>query len=202
MSPVQALTLVCCRLRTCRTRKSTKYPTRVNSLPMQIYATATAILRESSYPQIHISNKWFSWLSPPPLGRSLVLLCYWAVVVYMMTYKAVVNDPNYYERLGFRNAWIAVTQVPLVYLLATKSSIIGHIIGSSHEVSVGEPRISFLNVTKYSRNLHIFPDVTISNRRVETELAPPLGISNSASYSHDSWWLLHGGMGTSRFRSP
>ncbi|KAH9216964.1 hypothetical protein DL95DRAFT_387161 [Leptodontidium sp. 2 PMI_412] len=121
------------RLRICRTRKSTKYPTRVNSLPMQVYATATAILRESSYPQLHISNKWFSWLSPPPLGRSLVLLCYWAVIVYMMTYKAIVDDPNYYERLGFRNAWISVTQVPLVYLLATKSSIIGHIIGSSHE---------------------------------------------------------------------
>ncbi|KAK0125327.1 hypothetical protein ONS95_000649 [Cadophora gregata] len=100
---------------------------------MQAYATATAILRESSYPQLHISNKWFSWLSPPPLGRVLVLCFYWAVVAYMMTYKAIFNDANYYERIGFRNGWIAVTQVPLVYLLATKSSVIGHIIGSSHE---------------------------------------------------------------------
>ncbi|PVH89754.1 hypothetical protein DL98DRAFT_476129 [Cadophora sp. DSE1049] len=121
------------RLRICRTRKSTKYPTKVNSLPMQVYATATAILRESSYPQLHISNKWLSWLSPPPLGRVLILCFYWAVVAYMMTYQAIVDDANYYERLGFRNGWIAVTQVPLVYLLATKSSLIGHIIGSSHE---------------------------------------------------------------------
>ncbi|KAH7419197.1 hypothetical protein BKA64DRAFT_699233 [Cadophora sp. MPI-SDFR-AT-0126] len=121
------------RLRICRTRKSTKYPTKVNSLPMQVHATATAILRESSYPQLHISNKWLSWLSPPPLGRVLILCFYWAVVAYMMTYKAIVDDANYYERLGFRNGWISVTQVPLVYLLATKSSIIGHIIGSSHE---------------------------------------------------------------------
>ncbi|XMA15775.1 hypothetical protein WAI453_008566 [Rhynchosporium graminicola] len=121
------------RLRTCRTRKSTKYPTRVNNLPMQIYATATAICRETSYPQVRFSNKWVSWLSPPPLGRSIILLCYWALIVYMMCYKSMIDGASYYERLGFRNAWVSVTQVPLVYLLATKSSIIGHIIGSSHE---------------------------------------------------------------------
>lgn len=51
----------------------------------------------------------------------------------MMTSKAIIHDENYYERLGFRNAWISATQVPLVYLLATKSSVIGYIIGSSHE---------------------------------------------------------------------
>ncbi|KAL2075687.1 hypothetical protein VTL71DRAFT_630 [Oculimacula yallundae] len=130
------------RLRICRTRKSTKYPTRVNNLPMQIYATATAIMRESSYPQLHFTNKWVSWLSPPPLGRSLMLFCYWAVVAYMMTYKAIVDDANYYERIGFRNGWIGVTQVPMVYLLATKSSIIGQIIGSSHEVSIGKANFS------------------------------------------------------------
>ncbi|KAI9051444.1 hypothetical protein LZ554_004490 [Drepanopeziza brunnea f. sp. 'monogermtubi'] len=120
------------RLRVCRTRKSIKYPTKVNSFPMQCYATATAILREASYPQIYFGGR-VSWLSPPPLGRLLVLACYWAVVVYMMTYKAIIHDANYYERLGFRNAWISVTQVPLVYLLATKSSLVGWILGSSHE---------------------------------------------------------------------
>ncbi|CAL3966536.1 unnamed protein product [Diplocarpon coronariae] len=120
------------RIRECRIRKSTKYPTRVNSFPVQVYATCTAVLRETSYPQLHLSGR-FSWLSPPPLGRCLVLCCYWAVIVYMMTYKAIVHDANYYERLGFRNAWIGVTQVPLVYLLATKSSLVGFVIGSSHE---------------------------------------------------------------------
>ncbi|PBP27505.1 ferric-chelate reductase [Diplocarpon rosae] len=120
------------RIRVCRTRKSIKYPTRVNTFPMQVYATCTAVLRETNYPQLHLSGR-FSWLSPPPLGRCIVLCCYWAVIVYMMTYKAIVHDANYYERLGFRNAWIGVTQVPLVYLLATKSSIVGFVIGSSHE---------------------------------------------------------------------
>ena len=51
----------------------------------------------------------------------------------MMTNKAIVNDAYYWERIGFRNAWISVTQVPVVYLLATKSSLIGFVVGSSHE---------------------------------------------------------------------
>ncbi|RFU28907.1 hypothetical protein B7463_g7416, partial [Scytalidium lignicola] len=50
-----------------------------------------------------------------------------------MTHNAVVHDAYYYERIGFRGAWISVTQVPLVYLLASKSNIIGYITGSSHE---------------------------------------------------------------------
>jgi NAD(P)H-flavin reductase len=99
---------------------------------MQIYATATAIIREASYPTLHFSG-WLSWLSPPSAGRVIVIFVYWAVISYMMFYKSFVNDAYYWERVGFRGAWISVTQVPLVYLLAMKSSIIGTIIGSSHE---------------------------------------------------------------------
>lgn len=54
-------------------------------------------------------------------------------MVYLMTDKAVIHDAYYWERIGFRNAWISVTQVPLVYLLASKSNIIAFVIGSSHE---------------------------------------------------------------------
>ena len=99
---------------------------------MQIYATATAICREASYPQLQFKG-WLSWLSPPPLGRVIFLACYWAVILFMMTNNAVVGDAYYWERIGFRNAWISVTQVPVVYLLASKSSLIGSVIGSSHE---------------------------------------------------------------------
>ena len=109
-----------------------KYPTRVTNLWMQIYATATAICREASYPQLHFKG-WLSWLSPPPLGRVIFLAGYWAIILFMMTYSAVIHDAYYWERIGFRNAWISVTQVPLVYLLASKSSLIGCVIGSSHE---------------------------------------------------------------------
>jgi len=86
-----------------------------------------------SYPQFLVKNRAFAWLSPPPLGRVLFLACYWAIIAFMMTHASIINDAYYYERIGFRNAWISVTQVPLVYLLASKSSIIGFTIGSSHE---------------------------------------------------------------------
>ena len=99
---------------------------------MQVYATVTAIAREISYPQFHLKG-WLSVLNPPPLGRVLIVVSYWAVIAYLMTSNAIIDDAYYWERIGFRNAWISVTQVPLVYLLASKSSIIGYIIGSSHE---------------------------------------------------------------------
>ncbi|KUJ22027.1 uncharacterized protein LY89DRAFT_715030 [Mollisia scopiformis] len=120
------------RLRICQTRKSTAYPTRVSNPLMQAYATATAVVREASYPQFHFGG-WLSWLTPPLSGRVIIIVIYWSVIAYMMFYKAFVDDAYYWERVGFRGAWISVTQVPLVYLLASKSSIIGHIIGSSHE---------------------------------------------------------------------
>lgn len=120
------------RLRACRTRKTTAYPTKVDNYPMQIYATATAIIREMSYPQFYIGG-CFSWLSPPSMGRVWILLCYWAILLYMMTYNSIIKDAYYYERIGFRAAWISVTQVPFLYLLASKLNVIGYLIGSSHE---------------------------------------------------------------------
>lgn len=67
------------------------------------------------------------------MGRALVLLVYWAVVIYMATAGAIIKDANFWERIGFRNAWVTVTQMPFLYLLASKSSAIGKIIGSSYE---------------------------------------------------------------------
>lgn len=72
-------------------------------------------------------------MTPPSLGRLLVLLVYWAVIIYMATAGAIVKDAFFWERIGFRNAWVTVTQMPFLYLLASKSSILGMIAGSSYE---------------------------------------------------------------------
>ncbi|KAB8296106.1 hypothetical protein EYC80_008903 [Monilinia laxa] len=112
---------------------SLRYPTKPSNRLQEIYATFTAIFRELSYPQIHISTPYLSWLSPPSSGRTILLLCYWAILIFMMTYDVTIKDAYYYERIGFRGAWISVTQVPLIYLLSSKSNIIGALIGSSHE---------------------------------------------------------------------
>lgn len=120
------------RLRTTQA-KSVRYPSRPTTWYWQTWATLTAVCREASYPQLYISNRWLSWMTPPPLGRVLLLLAYWAVIVYMMTDEAIIHDYYFWERIGFRNAWVTVTQVPLLYLLASKTNVIAFISGTSYE---------------------------------------------------------------------
>jgi NAD(P)H-flavin reductase len=100
----------------------------------QAYATTLAICREIAYPQgFYITKMGFSWLTPPPLGRSLVLVAYWITIVIMLTSNAIIGDAYYFERIGFRAAWVCVMQVPLIILLSCKVSIIGFLMGSSYE---------------------------------------------------------------------
>ncbi|KAH6654901.1 ferric-chelate reductase [Truncatella angustata] len=120
------------RLRTSRT-SSIKYPTIPANWYLQLWATLTAVGREISYPQIYVPTKYFSWLTPPPMGRVICLLVYWAVIIYMMCSGAIVKDAYFWERIGYRNAWVTVTQVPFLYLLASKTNVIGLIAGTSYE---------------------------------------------------------------------
>jgi NAD(P)H-flavin reductase len=129
---ISLTTLVNARLRLYRSR-AVQYPTQPQNALMQSFATVIAIYREMVCPELHFKNRWISWLSPPPLGRSLLILTYWAVIVYMLCSNAIINDAYYWERIGFRAAWVSVTQVPFVFLLAAKSSIIGVLSGSSYE---------------------------------------------------------------------
>ncbi|KAK8048125.1 hypothetical protein PG994_009855 [Apiospora phragmitis] len=120
------------RLRTSRT-SSMRYPTKPTTWYWQTWATLTAVTREISYPQLYVPHKYLSWMTPPPMGRVLVLLAYWAVIIYMMTAGAIVKDVYFWERIGFRNAWVTVTQVPLLYLLSSKTSLVALLAGTSYE---------------------------------------------------------------------
>lgn len=52
----------------------------------------------------------------------------------MMAAGSVVRDAYFWERIAFRNAWVSVTQVPLVYMLAMKSiNPVSLLTGLSHE---------------------------------------------------------------------
>lgn len=130
--PIPILTDSGRRLRQCATR-STEFPTKPSNWFLEIWATATAIVREVSYPQPYMAVRWLRVLSPPPLGRVIFLLGYWAVVIYIMTWDAIVNDAYFWERIGFRNGWATITQIPLLYLLASKSSVLAILAGSSYE---------------------------------------------------------------------
>jgi NAD(P)H-flavin reductase len=92
------------------------------------------VVRELLYPQpFLIKGSWFGWLTPPPLGRSLLLVSYWVIIVIFLTNDAVIWDAYYWERIGFRAAWVSVTQVPLIYLLASKFNILGYVSGTSYD---------------------------------------------------------------------
>ncbi|GJC86187.1 ferric reductase transmembrane component 4 [Colletotrichum liriopes] len=120
------------RLKRCRS-ESVRFPTRPSNRITQVWATATALVREAGHPQLYIPIKGLRWATPPPLGRVLVLLAYWAVIIYMMVDNAVIKDAYFWERIGFRNAWVTIMQMPLVYLLAMKVNVVGFIAGISHE---------------------------------------------------------------------
>ncbi|KAH9906426.1 ferric reductase like transmembrane component-domain-containing protein [Xylariomycetidae sp. FL2044] len=112
---------------------SVQYPTIPTNWFLQTWATLTAVGREISYPQLYVPTRYLSWLTPPPMGRVLTLFMYWAVIIYMMAEKVVVKDAYYWERIGYRNAWVTVTQVPFLYLLSSKTNVVGLIAGTSYE---------------------------------------------------------------------
>ncbi|KAL1873473.1 hypothetical protein VTK73DRAFT_921 [Phialemonium thermophilum] len=131
---IQAVEFYKARLRLRRrAASSVEFPTKPSNRFLASWATLTAVVREASYPQFYVPVRWLSWMTPPPMGRIAALLIYWAIVIYMMTDGSIVIDYNFYERLGFRNAWVTVMQVPLLYLLATKANVLGLLVGVSYE---------------------------------------------------------------------
>ncbi|KAF7553817.1 hypothetical protein G7046_g6989 [Stylonectria norvegica] len=120
------------RLKACQ-NSSVEHPTRPQGPFSQAWATATAMIREMGYPQVYISINGLRWATPPPLGRILVLASYWAMIVYFMSWNAVKHDVYYWERIGYRNAWVSIAQFPLIYLLSMKLNVVGFLIGTGHE---------------------------------------------------------------------
>jgi NAD(P)H-flavin reductase len=105
----------------------------------QTYATATAILREVSHPQpLYFTGQFSKCLTPPTLGRCLVLTTYWIMILIFLWSDTILTkgDPLYaykWEKVGFRAAWVTVTQIPFVYMLSCKFNIISIFTGVSYE---------------------------------------------------------------------
>ena len=81
---------------------------------------------------IRLTRPGWEWLSPPPLGPSLVILIYWIIITLFLTAGSIVHDAYYWERVGFRAAWVSVTQVPFIFLLAGKVNVGSFFLGSSY----------------------------------------------------------------------
>lgn len=114
-------------------------PSRPRTYLGQAYATATAALRELAYPQpVFFTGKFSKFFTPPPLGRCLLLAVYWIVILTMLWSNTILtkSSPEYiykWEKVGFRAAWVTVTQIPFIFLLSCKFNPISILTGISYE---------------------------------------------------------------------
>lgn len=120
-------------------RQSSTTPSRPENILSQTYDTTIALCRELAYPQIYwFSGHFTKYFNPPALGRILFLLGYWIVILTSLWSNTILtpSSPNYaykWEIVGFRAAWVSVTQLPLIYLLGSKVNLVSLVTGISYE---------------------------------------------------------------------
>jgi ferredoxin-NADP reductase len=121
------------------TRAPYTIPSRPQNIFTHTYDTVIAICREMAYPQLWWFNGTISrYFNPPALGRCLFLLMYWAVILTMLWSDTILSPASSmyaykWEIVGFRAAWVSVTQLPLIYLLGGKMNLVSLITGISYE---------------------------------------------------------------------
>ncbi|KAL9115652.1 MAG: hypothetical protein Q9227_000020 [Pyrenula ochraceoflavens] len=103
------------------------------SLFWTAHATSTAICREiTSAPLGTIQIKSYR-LPLPPLGRVILVLSNLITIIVLCFYKLNTADQWSWEDVGYRTGFVAICQLPLVFLLAGKENIIGLLTGLSYE---------------------------------------------------------------------
>ena len=114
-------------------------PSRPQNIVTQTYDTMIAICREMAYPQMWwLHGPVGKYFNPPALGRCLFLLMYWGVILTMLWSNTILSPSSSmyaykWEIVGFRAAWVSVTQLPLIYLLGGKMNLVSLITGISYE---------------------------------------------------------------------
>lgn len=122
-----------------RQRSPETIPSKPRSHIAQAYATATATIRELSYPQpVYFTGRISKYFTPPSVGRCLVLAVYWIVILTLLWSNTILSPSSSmyaykWEKVGFRAAWVSVTQLPFVYLLSCKFNPISIVTGISYE---------------------------------------------------------------------
>ena len=114
-------------------------------------ATIMAVSRELAYARVPLALPVrFRWATPT-LGRTVMVSAEFVLVTVLCFYKMDPNDQWQWEDIGYRTGFIALAQLPLVFLLAGKNNIIGFLVGSSYErlnwLHRWTARILFLTVT-------------------------------------------------------
>ncbi|GFF24431.1 ferric reductase transmembrane component 3 [Aspergillus udagawae] len=116
-----------------RLRDSTLTPSKPKSLFFSSYATLTAVVREASYatlPPITIRGRSLHFA---PLGPIAIILANLVVVLVFCFYKLDTTNKWKWEDVGYRTGFVAIAQLPLIFLLAGRQNIIGLFVGLSYE---------------------------------------------------------------------
>lgn len=120
-----------------------KSPCCIASVPRgkvaQAYATGTAIFREVTYSQpVFFLGRITKYFSPLPVGKWFTLAVYWTFLSVLLWSGSIVaqGEKMYaykWEKVGFRAAWVSVTQIPFIFLLSCKFNPLSMLIGISYE---------------------------------------------------------------------
>ena len=127
------------RHRRAAARISDSYPCRPRGPVSQSIATIRAVFRELAYPQpIYFTGRISKFFSPLPVGRWLILMCYWILLICFLWSDTILypDNPMYaykWEKVGFRAAWVSISQIPFIYLLSCKFNPISMLTGISYE---------------------------------------------------------------------
>ncbi|KAJ9223965.1 hypothetical protein DTO027B5_3715 [Paecilomyces variotii] len=116
-----------------RLRDTSLTPSKPKSLFFGIYATITAISREVAYATLRPLSIGTKSFHLPPLGPVVVVLSNLVVVLVFCFYKLDSTNRWNWENVGYRTGFIALAQLPLIFLLAARQNIIGYLTGLSHE---------------------------------------------------------------------
>lgn len=107
-------------------------PASARSAFAKILATVTVVFRAASYPQYSPAGSAF-WLRVPSLGVILLLLVHFGFILALEFTDNNIDGAQHYQALGIRAGWLAVSQIPLLLLLAGKANLIGALVGVSYD---------------------------------------------------------------------
>ncbi|OOQ85175.1 metalloreductase [Penicillium brasilianum] len=113
-------------------RDSSLTPAKPKSLFFNTYATLTAIVREISYATLHPLTVGNYTIHFPPLGPVLIILANLITILVLSFYKLDTTDVWKWEDVGYSTGFMAICQLPLIFLLAGRQNIIGFLAGMSY----------------------------------------------------------------------
>lgn len=107
-------------------------PARPKSFFLTMYATVTAISREVSYVTLRPISLGPLVVRFAPLGPVLIILFNLVTVLVLCFYGLDTSDVWEWENVGYRTGFIAICQLPLIFLLAGRRNIIGYLVDMSY----------------------------------------------------------------------